>query len=473
MSAPLTDHAYTQFRDLLLAHTGLDFPPQRRTDLSMWLWRAIDMIRDVTRSRPKPESPPTTLEMLYEILQSGDSLAWEKVIDAVTIGETHFFRSAEQYEALRDTILPPLITRRRKTGSRTLRIWSAGCATGEEPYSVAMLLREMLPDVDQWHLSIIGTDINKGMIAQAGAGVYHDWSFREEYAIYARATYFTRQDNRYQLNDKVRAMVRFEAASVLDRCRHQPDYLRQLDVILCRNVVLYFGGQVRRWVYQQLLEMLRPGGWLLVGHADPPPPNFAAFEVYNLRGTTAYRKPGEGAPLRVEPPVTLLPREQTAQGTDASGLEEEAEPEEEDAPRSAAEQEYRLGRWHADRQQWPDALYHCQRAIALQPTCTEAYYTLALIHQALNETDRAIEALRRATYLRHDWPLPRFTLAGLYRFTGQCDRARRELRNVVALTNHLAPDAPIKGADGLTAARLREAAQRQLASLPEDPAGPC
>ncbi len=470
MGAPLADDTYTRFRDLLLTHTGLDFPPQRRTDLGTWLWRAVEMIQDATRYHPQAAGVATTPELLYEVLLAGNELAWEKVIDAVTIGETHFFRGADQYDALRETLLPPLIARRRENGSRLLRIWSAGCATGEEPYSVAILLREMLPDIDQWDTSIVGTDINQGMIAQARAGVYHDWSFREEPARYAQGVYFTREDNRHRLHDTIRAMVRFEVANLLECCRRPPDYLRQLDLILCRNVVLYFGGQVRPWIYQQFLELLRPGGWLLVGTADPPPPNFAAFDVYNLRGTTAYRKPSGPPPLRAASAAGVTPIERTP----ILAPEPAAEPPEvEDTPGAEAEQQFKLGRWHADRQQWTDALYHCQRAIALHPTYPEVYYLLALIHQAQEDSASAIDALRRAIYLRNEWPLPRFTLAGLYRAAGRCDQARRELRNVLDLTAHLAPETPIRGTDGLTAARLREAAQRQLSAFPDDPAAPC
>lgn len=466
MEVSFTDQHYKQFRALILTHTGLDFPPQRRADLAAWLERAIQLLQDALRYQTNKDAPPSTLEALYQRLQARDALAWEKVIDAITVGETHFFRNAPQFDALRDYILPPLLAERREAHNLQLRLWSAGCATGEEPYSIAMLLKEMLPDLAQWRLSLLASDINQGFVAQAQEGVYRDWSFREDYAVYAQATYFTQINNRFLLDDSIRRMVKFESQSLLDYCRNLSDDTRNLDLIVCRNVVLYFGDQVRRWVYQQFLEMLRPGGWLLVGHADPPPPQFAAFEIYNLRGTIAYRRPLKKPAPALSFPTDTRPRLKTVPLPEPDVTDATIEPDSTDA-RMTAELQYRLGRWHADRQHWQDALYHCKRAIGLNPTYTEVYYTLGLIHQNLNDTENAIEALRRAIYLRRDWPLPRFTLAGIYRDDDQVNQARRELRNVIALTNAAAPDAPIEGADGLTAARLREAAMHQLQTLPD------
>lgn len=471
IATPLSDTYYERFRSLILTRTGLDFPPPRRDDFAAWLWRAVEALQDAVRYHPDvrlPGGPPTSLESLYNLLLAEEPLAWERVIDALTVSETHFFRYTAQFEALRDHVLPPLIGERRAAGQRMLRLWSAGCASGEEPYSLAILLREMLPDWRDWRLEIIGTDINRLLIAQARQGVFRDWSFREDYALYARDVYFTRIDHRYQLHDSVRSMVRFEVCSLLEKCSPLDDILRDVDLILCRNVTLYFGESVRDWVYQQLQGRLIPGGWLFLGHADPPPPAFTAFDVYHFRGTTAYRRPlaaARPAELRL---AGASQRHDTAPLVMSPAP---AEPSPAETDRLSAEAQYRLGRWHADRQHWDDARYHCMKAIALEPTYTEVYYTLALIHQALGDRENAIGALRRAIYLERDWVLPRFTLAGLYYAAGQDDQARRELRNVIALTRDLPPDTPISGGDGLTAARLRSAAERQLASLSANAAG--
>ncbi len=463
MPERLSDEEYERFRSLILIRTGLDFPPPRRDDFNAWLIRALDMMQDTVRyhsGTARRQPIPTTLPALYDALASGHQLAWDTVVDALTVCETHFFRNMSQFEVLQDHFLPALIAERRQQGNLSLSLWSAGCASGEEAYSLAILIRELLPDWRAWKLNIVGTDINKRSLEQARQAVYRDWSFREAYAQVVRDRYFSHHETRYQLHDDVRAMVRFEECSLTDSCPTVPDGQSGVDVIFCRNVILYFGKQVRGWVYQRLRQALSSGGWLLVGHADPPPPPFTALETLHFRGTTVYRKPGS-APPPPEPaaaPVHAFWDDDLA----PEPLILPDPPEMDGADRHGAEVQYRLGRWHANRQHWDEALYYCRQATELAPTYTEAYYTLALIYQSTGNQPEAIDALRQAIYLDRQWALPRFTLADLYRTTGQPDKARRELRNVIAITGRMPPDTPIAGGDGLTAARLRDAAERQL-----------
>jgi chemotaxis protein methyltransferase CheR len=469
MSGSFATIPYSQFRNLILTRTGLDFPPERRADFESWLQRALDQIQDSVRYFPDTmlNGPvPATLDDLYAALERQDTLAWDTVIDALTVCETHFFRNTPQFDALRDHILPGIIAERRQANRLELNLWSAGCASGEEAYSLAILLRELLPDWPQWQLTILGTDLNKRSLGQARHGIYRDWSFREAHAQIIRDRYFDQIDNRYHLHNDIRQMVRFEPCSLVESCPAVPDQ-PSMDLILCRNVLLYLGRQVRRWVYQRLEQALIPGGWLVIGHADPQPPNFSALETYHFGAITVYRngpvrKP---EPRPSAPPRTHIPDPQQAppripDWQTGYTLEQ----------RNDANAHYRLGRWHANRQHWNEALYHCEQAVTLAPTYTEVYYTLALIQQSLGSPTDAIEALRRAIYLARDWALPRFTLAGIYAQSGDAARARRELRNVIDITGKLPPETPIDGGEGMTAARLQDAAHRQLATLtpPED-----
>jgi chemotaxis protein methyltransferase CheR len=250
-------------------------------------------------------------------------------------------------------------------------------------------------------------------------------------------------------------------------------------------VILYFGLDVRRWVYQRLYEALNPEGWLVVGHADPPPPNFMPFAVRPFPGVTFFQRSSVLAATRPHLAVTTAarPADRPAgppNGEPESGgrplsdsellpcLYDPLEPEfdldalQARSGNAEAEAHYRLGRWHADRQHWPEALHHCQKAARLAPSHVFAHYTLALIYQSIGDSEAAIDALRRTIYLMRTWPLPRFTAASIHRSVGQFEAARRELRNVIALTGKLPQDTPIEGGDGLTAARLRAAAERQL-----------
>lgn len=458
---PLSDADYIRFRNLIVSRTGLDFPIPRRQDLGSGLTRTLTQLHDIQRYQPQriPASTilPVDLATLYDTLIARDAFIWDVLVDALTICETHFFRNTPQFEALRDEILPDLIARKRNNGRLALRVWSAGCASGEEAYSLAILLREVLPDWKDWQLDILGTDINGRAVRQARRGVYRDWSFREASAYHWRDLYFDKNGAEYILHEDVREMVHFETCNLLENCAALQNQTTNLDLILCRNVILYFGSHARQWIYQLLHRALIPGGWLLVGHADPPPPNFADFESRSFHGTTFHQRPLKGAPAPQPPPSPPEPN------LDLEPLPTQAPRIQED---SDALTKYRLGLWHANRQHWEEALLNCQQAVELDPTFTQAHFTLALIYQSLGLDEKAMGSLRHTIYLERNWPLPRFTLASILRQIGQPDGARRELRNVMALTARMSPEDPIDGAEGLTAARLHAAAERQIQNLP-------
>lgn len=450
----LSDADYTRFRSLILRRTGLDFPPPRRRDLSTGLYYVLSAPANGPHG-----TPPTSLDALYAALLADDEASWETVIDALTVCETHFFRNAPQFEALRDGVLPLLIAGKRANDQHHLRLWSAGCASGEEAYSLAILLRELLVDRVQWQLDITGTDINPRALAQARQGSYRDWSFREVSARHWQMVYFRKQGAQYHLRQDIRAMVQFRRCSLLDDCAAPPT--ARHDLILCRNVLLYLGTEVRPLIYRHLYRALVPGGWLVVGHADPPPTQFAPFLARSFSNVTFYQRPHTRPLTPPRPEASTTPAAPHLLDAPPGGV---TTPDEDSA--TSADAQYRLGLWHANRQHWQQALDHCQRALALNPTHEGAHYTLALIHQSLDAPEAAIEALRRTIYLARDWPLPHFMLAGLLRERGDIARARRALRNVLALTDHLPPETPIAGVEGLTAARLRAAAQRQLDAAP-------
>ncbi|MBN1966610.1 MAG: protein-glutamate O-methyltransferase, partial [Anaerolineae bacterium] len=134
---------------------------------------------------------------------------WQQVLEVITIGETYFFRNQAHFNALREQVLPELIARRRAQGTLYLRLWSAGCATGEEAYSLAMLLHDLLPDRATWHISILGTDISLGNLERARRGLYRPWSFRSETPPDLQARWFTPAGDHVELDPAIRRMVTF------------------------------------------------------------------------------------------------------------------------------------------------------------------------------------------------------------------------------------------------------------------------
>jgi chemotaxis protein methyltransferase CheR len=227
----------------------------------------------------------------------------------VTVGKTEFFRDSRQFSALERRILPEMLRRARREG-RTLNIWSAGCATGEEPYSLAMLLYELgatTPDLNLW-----ATDINMAAIEHAKAGIYskrHLVGLSPERCI----RHFLVGDEGYQVRPEVKRLVRFEGFNLASRvyANVQP---QSLDLILCRNVIIYFDLATIRGVMDRFAEALRSSGLLLLGYSESLFKVYERFEMAEVEGSFMYRRGGGQAPgaaekVRPMPPPELPPRE--------------------------------------------------------------------------------------------------------------------------------------------------------------------
>jgi chemotaxis protein methyltransferase CheR len=273
---------YLRFSRLIHERYGLHFPESRRADLERGIRQAY------------AASTCGDLREYYRLLQDPNSniVHFERLVNAITISETHFFRDAGQIDALYRDVLPQLISRRRTL--RTLRIWSAGCASGEEPYSIAMLLRELLPDVDEWSITILGTDINTKAIERARQAIYSEWAFREDRAKDWRPRYFRRRGNRYELVPPVRRMVTFARLNLIED--EYPSYdsnTTLMDLILCRNVMIYFTEPISREVVKRFYNCLTYGGWLVVGHAEHSLTVYRQFQVHNFPNAILYQRTDE------------------------------------------------------------------------------------------------------------------------------------------------------------------------------------
>ncbi len=273
---------YLRFSRLIHERYGLHFPESRRADLERGIRQAY------------AASTCGDLGEYYRLLQdpSSNIVQFERLVNAITISETHFFRDAGQVDALYKDVLPRLISRRRTL--RTLRIWSAGCASGEEPYSIAMLLRELLPDVDEWSITILGTDINTKAIERARQAVYSEWAFREDRAKEWRPRYFRRRGNRYELIPSVRRMVTFARLNLMED--EYPSYdsnTTLMDLILCRNVMIYFTEPISRDVVERFYNCLTYSGWLVVGHAEHSLTIYRRFQVHNFPSAILYQRTDE------------------------------------------------------------------------------------------------------------------------------------------------------------------------------------
>lgn len=260
---------------------GLAFPPEKWPDLRKGLESASESL-----------GLPGVLDLAESLLSSSPSPEWMTVLyDHLTIGETYFFREPDILEALEKQLLPGLI-RERRNGSRELRVWSAGCSTGEEPYSLAMLLCLLIPDIDQWDVSVLATDLNTASLRKAKEGIYTAWSFRGT-PDWVRKSFFRRSgEGGHSVTPKVRKLVRFEHLNLgTDVFPALWNGTVDLDLILCRNVLMYFSPERVDSVLHRFYEALRPGGYLLVSANELSIGRFEGFERAEHGRAFFHRKP--------------------------------------------------------------------------------------------------------------------------------------------------------------------------------------
>jgi chemotaxis protein methyltransferase CheR len=221
----------------------------------------------------------------------GSASERRKLISLLSTNETYFFREDFQLRAFTEEILPALVKKKEHQGSRQIRIWSAGCSSGEEPYTIAMLIKET-PGLGHFHFEIIGSDLGLAMLEKARAGLYTESSFRATPPAF-RQKYFRPEGNRFRLSEEIRNMVSFDDTNLIT-CASAP-HLRGLDVIFCRNVIIYFSPQAKLKVVEQFYRLLHPGGFLLLGHSESLMNVTSSFELVHLKNDLVYRKP-EGEP---------------------------------------------------------------------------------------------------------------------------------------------------------------------------------
>jgi chemotaxis protein methyltransferase CheR len=209
----------------------------------------------------------------------------DEIIEKITTNETYFFREMYQLDALRDEILPEIA--RRKPRGKHLTLWSAGCSTGEEAYTTAILVHESGLFAD-WEVRIFGSDISKRVLAIARKGAYGPSSFRGVDERHRRR-WFREAEGKQQIREEVRAMCSFGRLNLVDA--DQLSVVGEVDVVLCRNVLIYFDHAARRRAVEAFQRKLVPGGYLLLGHSESLLNVSTAFELVHLRTAMVYRKP--------------------------------------------------------------------------------------------------------------------------------------------------------------------------------------
>ena len=232
--------------------------------------------------------------LVAELRQPLSTALRRRVVDAMTTNETYFFRDIRPFDVLKRIILPQLIERRRSCGS--LSLFFAGCSSGQEPYSIAMLLRSHFPELAHWNLRMVAVDISGEMIRRARAGVYSQFEVNRGLPARLLVDYFQKDGNTWRLSDDIRQMVEFREGNLADAF----DRSGSVDLLFLRNVLIYFDQAHRGQLLENVRDTLRPDGCLMLGAAETTVFVSSAFTPLPVEFSNMFYRNGQPAPYRDE-----------------------------------------------------------------------------------------------------------------------------------------------------------------------------
>ena len=472
MRITLSESDFARVREVLARSAGLVFDECRRDSLAYSLGERLDAC-----------GLTNVDDYLKRVARDSDE--HQALLNAVTIQETHFFRNPPQFRALRQHVLPQLIRRAANT-DRRLRVWSAGCSTGEEPYSVAMLLRELLPLTEGWDVRVVATDVSTRALELARAGRYGARSLVAAPPDDV-ARWFVHRGEEYVVRPEVRELVEFRHHNlVTEPVPFPPD--EPIDLLLCRNVTIYFSRETTRRLMAGFHEALSPGGYLFLGHSETLWQVNDAFRLVTLGDAFVYRRemPGDerravlpdrrtgddGLPpegerrnarndrrspwdMLTRPRALPFPRpvRQVGRGVDSPAMTA-AVPAPAD-PIEEVRAALRDGRY-------ADAAGLAAAISVAEPLRSDAYYLhgLALANQGLD--GEALGVLRKAVYVDPMAGFAHFLLAGVLARLGDAQGASRSYRAAAETLGRNADDALASELGGRSVGELVELC-RQLA----------
>ena len=463
MRLTLTDDEFAELRRLLGEAAGLVFDDSRRDSLAYSI-----------SERLQTRGLSTVAEYLQLIAKPAEGQERQALLDEVTIQETHFFRNPPQVRALRQHVLPELIKAANARGDRRLRIWSAGCSTGEEPYTVAMMLRELLPLADGWDVKVIATDVSARALAAAREGRYGPRALQMAEPTDVQR-WFTQREVRgetsFQIRDEVKELVEFRLHNlVTEPVPFEPG---ELELVLCRNVTIYFSRDTTRALIGRLHDALRDGGYLFLGHSETLWQVSDAFRLVTLGDAFVYRRLDVSATERRQvlpdrrtldegatPPLPERRVNKTERrGTSAWGALVKPRQLPFAKPRAAAPPAPTLALVRAALAEgrYEDAAGLADELARRDSLAADAHYLRGLALTNCGRDEEALVALRKAVYLDPTAGFAHFLLAGALDRLGE--------RTAAAASYRAAAKALAAAPDGAVSAELGGRSPGELVEL--------
>jgi chemotaxis protein methyltransferase CheR len=487
-------------KSFLLEHSGLHFSQHNQRILERGLMRRIQALR--------MESLPAYFNYLKATLDNYDET--NKLLGLLTVGETSFFRYRSHREAFIHYVIPKLMEQNKSHCK--LRIWSAGCSTGEEPYSVAILLLEHFPELAGWDVQILATDINKRSLRQAREGLYGERSLRMMDKS-LRESYFQKADNHFQISAQIRHMVRFGYLNLqVDSFPSISNATSDIDLLFCRNVLIYFELETIRRIIAKFSQALRPQGYLFMGHAETMQNVSERFQRHHQNNAFFYQlkdgsatsksvsiKGASKSPLpsdtvaavsvkaRAKSKTTAVPQKTVPNKTLKPAL---CDPEQlyRDALTAFDREKFAesstlfdqlleqqpanpkalvgKGLLMANQGKYSDARICCARAIKQDDLLPEAYFLRGLILDMEGYLERSLVEYQKVLWLNPAFVMAHYLSAKVHDRLADAEKKLRSLRNTVRALEQSADQSTIPFSGGLTRGVFLEIARRELAEIP-------
>jgi len=468
---------------LILDRTGLSFPQSKWSDLQ----RGVQSLAKVLSLNEE--------ECLQKLLSSANQLyLLDQLTNHLAIKETYFFRDPHVFSVLEEHILPNIIARKRHEMS--LSIWSAGCCTGEEAYSLSIALHRILPRIRDWKIRILGTDINPNFIEIAKQGRYKRWSFREP--PHWLNKFFTPEGDYFQVLQDIKSPVEFRRHNLrdLDIFPSMVGF-ENFDLILCRNVFIYFDKEQIKRTTSRFRQILDPEGFLLTGSSENALEYFEGFQQRMYDSVCFYQKKDpvekitpdfDPLPLLVQTSIVEsnfepaeISHEEIAKNNLLQKMNELFKDNHYLAARSLAmpllkdpknaSVRIMLAQISANERDLNQAVKWSREAVDIDVLDANAHYVHALILAESGLIKEALKSLGKALYVNPTFALAYFVMGTLQQKEGEKDKARRSFQRTLNLLEKMDGGTVLSGSDNMNVKQLNEIAGKMLARTEENANG--
>lgn len=406
----------------------------------------------------------------------------------LTISETYFWREPPVFEALMNFMLPDII-QSKKEGNKNIRIWSAGCSTGEEPYSLAMAIHQAIPHLHEWKIQILATDMNPKALEKAEQGIYTQWSFRNCPPWLKNKYFQDLGEGKFKIIPLIRNMVTFSNLNLAhDNFPDPANHTHAIDILFCRNVLMYFSDEWVNQISKKLYHSLQQDGWFVVSSCELSSQRFPQFKAVNFPGAVIYRKGSHEFQSTlnissfdfknnvIRPDFSdkkLTKKADRLEGipdleafvftyfvspdSNERHLITEMIEHPVDIPNAFIEKDIALQiRLLANQGNLIEALALCEEGIKEDKLAIALYFLRASILQEQEKTGEAIASLKQAIYLDHNFIMGHFALGNLYLRQAKLTNAKRHFTNALDSLSACLEDDILPDSEGLSVKYIRE-----------------